>query len=194
MQAGDSGQLKVTGFYNDVQDLIALNRPLASGFNNKPGFINIEEAQLYGFEVESAYDADYVFANASYSFVIGKNKQTDAYLTTVAPHELALTLGGKVPDYDIRFGWTAQIVAGPQDPTRDRDTPPPSDPTSTRYATAFDVHNIFLTWQPQDGQFAGWEAELGVDNLFDRQYKEFLINDDAKGRTFKVSLAKQLGW
>jgi len=48
--------------------------------------------------------------------------------------------------------------------------------------------------QPEDGQCAGWEAELGVENLSAQQYKEFLINDDAKGRTFKISLAKQFGW
>ena len=201
VQAGDAGQIKVTGFYNDVKDLIALNPDLVGPppgppappvFNDMPGFVNINNAEIYGFEIESAYDADYVFANASYSYVVGKNKDTDAYLTTVAPHELALTIGGKVPDYSIRFGWTARIVAAPQDKALDRDTPPSSN--STRYSEAFDVHNIFLTWRPEDGQFAGWEAEVGIDNLFDRQYKEFLVNDDAKGRTFKVSLAKQFGW
>ena len=201
VQAGDAGQIKVTGFYNDVKDLIALNPDLVGPppgppappvFNDMPGFVNINNAEIYGFEIESAYDADYVFANASYSYVVGKNKDTDTYLTTVAPHELALTIGGKVPDYSIRFGWTARIVAAPQDKALDRDTPPSSN--STRYSEAFDVHNIFLTWQPEDGRFAGWEAEVGVDNLFDRQYKEFLVNDDAKGRTFKVSLAKQFGW
>lgn len=194
LQDGDAGQIKVTSFYNDVKDLIALNRPLRPGFNDKPGFVNIEEAELYGFEVETAYDSDYVFANAAYSYVIGKNKQTDAYLTTIAPHELAFTLGGKLPDYDVTFGWTARIVAGPQDSARDGDRPPVTDPTSTRFAEAFDVHDIFLTWKPQDGRLAGWEANFGVDNLFNRQYKEFLMNDDAKGQTFKISLSKQFGW
>ena len=193
VQAGDAGQLKLTSFYNDVKDLIALASPFSPGFNNRPGFININNAEIYGFEVEAAYDADYVFANASYSYVVGKNKDTDAYLTSVAPHELAFTVGGKVPDYYLRFGWTARFVAGPQDKALDRDTPPPPG-TSTRFSEAFNVHNIFLTWTPEDGQFAGWEAEIGVDNLFDKQYKEFLVNDDAKGRTFKVSLAKQFGW
>ena len=136
VQAGDAGQVKVTGFYNDVKDLIALNPNLVGPppgppgppvFNNMPGYVNINNAEIYGFEVESAYDSDYVFANASYSYVVGKNKDTDKYLTTVAPHELALTLGGKVPDYYVRFGWTARFVAGPQDPARDRDTPPPGD-------------------------------------------------------------------
>lgn len=191
IQAGDAGQIKVTGFYNDVTDLIALASPFAPGFNNRPGYVNINEAEIYGFEVEAAYDADYVFANAAYSYVIGRNKATDDYLQTIAPHEIALTLGGKIPQHDLRFGWKARLVANPQDPARVSDMP---IGTSTRYARSFDVHDVFLTWTPQDGQLAGWEANLGVDNLFDRHYKEFLVNDDAKGRTFKVSLSKQFGW
>ena len=207
MQAGDAGALKITGFYNDVKDLIALNPDLVGTppgppgpppvYNDMPGFVNIAKAELYGFEIEAAYDADYVFANAAYSYVIGRDKTTGDYLTTIAPHELALTIGGKSPQHDLRFGWKARIVAGPQDDRRDSSTPvvvPPSTRPTTRYATAFDVHDIFMSWTPDEGRFAGWEAQLGVDNVFNRQYKEFLVNDDAKGRTFKISLAKQFGW
>jgi hemoglobin/transferrin/lactoferrin receptor protein len=190
-QPGDAAQLKVTGFYNDVTDLIALNGPFNPGFNNRPGFENINRAEIYGFEVESAYDSDYVFANASYSYVVGKDKEDGSYLQTIAPHELALTLGGKLPEHSLRFGWTARIVADPQDRMRRSETP---IGTSTRYAKAFDVHDVFLSWTPQEGQFAGWQANLGVDNIFNRQYKEFLENDAAKGRTFKISLSKQIGW
>lgn len=191
VQVGDSAQLKFTGFYNDVKDLIALNPALRAGANPVPGFINISAAELYGFEVESAYDSDFVFANAAYSYVIGRDKQTNAYLTTIAPHELALTLGGKVPDRDLRFGWRARIVANPQDAARRSHTP---IGTSTRYAKAFDVHDAFLTWTPKEGDFAGWQADFGIENIFDRNYKEFLSNDLAKGRTFKVSLSKQFDW
>jgi hemoglobin/transferrin/lactoferrin receptor protein len=190
-QAGDAGQVKVTGFYNDVTDLIALASPFAPGFNNRPGFRNINRAELYGFEVEAAYDGDYIFANAAYSYLVGRDKQTGAWLQTIAPHELALTVGGKVPQHDLRFGWKARIVADPQDPVRRSDTP---IGTSTRFARAFDVHDVFVSWTPQDGAMAGWEAQLGVDNIFNRQYKEFLENDPAKGRTFKISLSKSFGW
>ena len=191
LQSGDAGQLKLTGFYNDVADLIALNPALVPGANTIPGFININQAELYGFEVEAAYDADYVFANASYSHVIGRDKTTGALLTTIAPHELALTLGGKVPQYDLKFGWKARFVAAPQDPARRSNVP---IGTSTRFAEAFNVHDVFLAWTPQEGTFRGWEAQLGVDNIFNAQYKEFLNNDFAKGRTYKISLSKQFGW
>jgi hemoglobin/transferrin/lactoferrin receptor protein len=121
------------------------------------------------------------------------DSQMTDYLTTIAPHELSFTLGGKLPEHDLVFGWKARVVSDPQDPER-RSSEDDWDASSRRFSEAFDVHNIFLTWKPEDGQFAGWEAEVGVDNLFDRQYKEFLMNDNAKGRTFKVSLAKQFGW
>jgi hemoglobin/transferrin/lactoferrin receptor protein len=137
-----------------------------------------------------------VFANAAYTYTMGLNTSATVtratkYLTTVAPHELKLTLGGKVPHHDLRFGWNARIVAGPQDSARNTDVPPPN---STRYATAFDVHDVFLSWTPKDGPMQGWEVHGGIDNIFNRQYKEFLLNDVSKGRTFKLSLSKQFGW
>lgn len=192
LRPGDGVQLKTTAFYNDITDLIVRQCSSAStcsagGYTRQ--YVNIGQAEIYGFEVEAAYDSDYVFVNAGYSHVIGKDKRTGDYLTTVAPHELAFTLGGKAPQHDLKFGWKARIVADPQDRMRREPVG-----TSTRYAKAFDVHDAFLSWTPRDGQFAGWQADLGVENIFDRQYKEFLHNDPAKGRTFKVSLSKQFGW
>ena len=192
VQTGDGLQLKTTGFYNDISDLITLNPDLVSGENDIPGYENVQNAVIYGFEVEASYDSDYVFANLGYSHVIGKNTDTDTFLTTVAPHEVNLTLGGRMPQHDLSFGWHARFVADPQEDSRVTSTPLPSG--STRYAESFNVHDVFLNWQPKDGQFAGWEIQTGVENIFDTQYKEFLNNDPAKGRTFKISLSKQIGW
>lgn len=191
IQGGDALQLKATGFYNDVKDLITFNPAIVAGPNAIPGYVNVARARIYGFEVEAAYDSDYFFANAGYSHVIGKNRDTGAYLTTIAPHELSLTVGGKLPQHGLTFGWRSRIVAAPQDPARRSATP---IGTSTRYARAFDVHDAFLTWKPTEGHLAGWEAEFGIENIFDRQYKEFLHNDAARGRTFKVSLVRQFDW
>ena len=201
LQSGDAGQLKFTGFYNDVTDLIALDPPFLPppAITPRPGYKNINSAEIYGFEIESAYDSDYVFANAAYTYTVGLNTSAGVpadkkNLTSVAPHELKLTLGGKVPQHGLRFGWNARVIAGPQDWRRNRDAPPPTDPNTTRFATAFDVHDIFVTWKPEEGPLLGWEANAGIDNIFNRPYKEFLMNDAAKGRTFKVSLTKQFGW
>ncbi|WP_265517978.1 TonB-dependent hemoglobin/transferrin/lactoferrin family receptor [Nitratireductor luteus] len=199
VQAGDGVQLKATGFYNRITDLID-NNPAVSGFGftNAPGYMNIANAEIYGAEVELAYDSDYVFAQAGYAYTVGKDKDTGDHLTSVAPHELSLTLGGKLPQHDLRFGWRARFAAAPQDSCRRSESivvcAGDSSQGSTRFAEAFNVHDLFLTWKPGEGQFAGWVAQFGVDNVFNQQYKEFLHNEPAKGRTFKVSLSKQFGW
>lgn len=191
LQGGDALQLKTTGFYNDVTDLISFNPAIVAGANARPGYVNVNRAQIYGFEVEAAYDSDHVFATAGYSHVVGRDAATGAHLTTVAPHELALTLGGKLPQHGLKFGWKARFVAAPQDPAR-RSAVPIGN--STRFAQAFNVHDVFLTWTPQEGTFRGWQAQIGIDNVFNADYKEFLHNDFAKGRTYKISLSKQFGW
>ncbi|WP_210183542.1 TonB-dependent hemoglobin/transferrin/lactoferrin family receptor [Hoeflea olei] len=195
IRPGDSVQMKTTYFHNSIDDLIALNPNLTAGFNNVEGYYNVDRARIHGVEIEVAYDSEYVFASAGYSHVIGRDVSSDANLTTVAPDEFAFTVGGRLPDRDIEFGWKSRIVAGPQDSCRDSATPVTCVGASpSRFSESFNVHDIYLNWKPQDGQFKGWEAQLGVDNLFDENYKEFLNNDYAKGRTFKISLAKKFGW
>lgn len=192
LQPGDGLEVKVTGFYNDIRDLIERQR------NQYPQYVNVARAEIYGAEVELAYDSEYVFASAGYTYLQGKDKDTNEDLTSVAPHELALTLGGKLPQHDLRFGWKARFVAAPQDSCRRSDVSVvcagDSSQGSSRYAESFNAHDVFVSWTPDDGQLAGWEAQFGIENIFDKQYKEFLHNDPAKGRTFKVSLAKQIGW
>lgn len=198
---GDSLQLKTTAFHNRIRDLIEFNPDASAGgppggppvFRPYPGYINIENAEIYGVELEMAYDSEYVFFNAGYSHVVGRNTDTNAYLTSVAPHEFSFTLGGRLPDDGLEFGWKGRFVSAPQDPAL-RSSQDDWTDSSTRYAEAFNVHDVFLTWKPDTGPYQGWEARFGVDNVFDTDYKEFLHNDAARGRTFKVTLAKSLGW
>ena len=195
-QDGDSLQFKATAFHNTIEDLIALNPALRPGPNpGVPGFINVNNARIYGIELEAAYDSDYVFANAAYTHTIGTNLDTDVALTTVAPHELAFTLGGRLPDRQLEFGWKGRFVGAPRDKCRDASaTVTCTGGNSSRFSESFNVHDAFVSWKPDEGQFTGFEANFSVENIFDKQYKEFLSNDFAKGRTFKVSLAKQIGW
>ncbi|MBW3097711.1 TonB-dependent hemoglobin/transferrin/lactoferrin family receptor [Pseudohoeflea coraliihabitans] len=192
---GDSVQMKATYFNNTIQDLIALNPALVPGFNNTQGYVNIDRARIHGVEIELAYDSEYVFGSVGYSHVIGRNTTNDQYLTTIAPDELSFTIGGRLPDRGIEFGLKSRLVADPQDSCR-QSTVSVTCPgaSASRFSQSFNVHDVYLTWAPKDGQFAGWETQFGIDNIFDRNHKEFLNNDYAKGRTFKISLAKKFGW
>ncbi|GLQ54653.1 TonB-dependent hemoglobin/transferrin/lactoferrin family receptor [Devosia nitrariae] len=192
LQGGDSLQVKTTGFYNDISNLIdrqcsSAAACAAGGFTSQ--YVNIDEAQIYGIEMELAYDSDYVFATAGYTHIIGENTSTGDYLDTVAPDELALTLGGKLPENGLSVGWRARFVADPQDSADVDETA-----TSGRVSAAFNVHDVFLTWKPETGPLEGTTVNFGIDNVFDTQYKEYLQNDPGKGRTFKLSLAKRFDY
>lgn len=104
-------------------------------------------------------------------------------MNNIAPDEIALTIGGKIPDHYLRFGWDARFVAAQTRVSTASGATPPSDP--------FNVHDIFASWKPEDGALAGFEVIGRVDNLFDKEYQEYLITSGpSKGRTFKVSVAK----
>lgn len=196
LQVGDSAQLKSTFFYNNIKDLIAFNSALHSGSNpGVQGYVNIDNARIFGVEIEAAYDSEYVFASAAYTHVIGKDLSDNSYLTTVAPDELAVTLGGRLPDQDLEFGVKSRFLAGPQDSCRNSTTTVSCTGGSAyRYSKPFNVQDIYLTWTPSEGKLKGWQAQFGIDNVFNKNYKEFLNNDYSKGRTFKISLSKKFGW
>ena len=179
-QPNDAFQIKTTVFYNDVRDYIERIRFAY------PQYTNIGHVTLYGIEVEAAYDSEFLFAKAGYSLIRGKNEVTGGYLNTVPPDELTLTLGGRLPEHDLSFGWNGRFVA-----EQDRVV---GTTTSRPRTGGFATHGIFLNWKPDDGDLAGLEARVSVENLFDKQYKEYLSNDDAAGRTFKLSLAREFSW
>ncbi|NJS14041.1 MAG: TonB-dependent receptor [Sphingopyxis sp.] len=191
IQDGDTAQLKVTAFHNDVRDLIertptALRQSV--GYNR-----NIGRIRFQGVEVEAAYDSDYVFANATYSMIRGKDLVPNAanpngFVNSAAPDELNLTLGGKLPDYGVSFGWRGRFVA-----SQDRARPNvPAASLFSRTATAsFNTHDLFASWKQQDPDrvLHGLEVNASVENIFDKQYQEYLSDDPAKGRTFKLGVA-----
>lgn len=181
-EKNDSLQIKTTGFYNDLKDMIVAN-PARGLPTPVPYYTNVTHAEIMGVEVEAAYDSEYVFGSLAFSHVHGTNKATGATLNTIPADTLAVTLGGRLPDYDLSFGWRG-LFAGSMS----------TGATANRAYGGYSVHGLFVDWKPGEGQLAGFEVRGSVENLFDKQYRNNLAGDDAKGRTFKLTLAKTLGW
>ena len=178
---GDSLQVKVTGFHNDVEDLIATTaRPVVPV--GTPGsvayFSNINRARLWGAELEASYDSDRWFAQAAWSRVKTKDRTTGLVLTDTPAETLAFTLGAKLPEHGLSMGWRVNwakaITTG----------------SAITSAPSWHTHDVFATWNPETGAMAGTEIRFGVDNLFDRSYRSNLALDPAPGRTVKLALAR----
>ena len=54
--------------------------------------------------------------------------------------------------------------------------------------------DVFASWKPQSGAFKGTEAQFSIENIFNADYRENLSMDRSKGRTFKLTLAKQFDY
>lgn len=199
---GDVFQVKTTAFHNAIDDYI-FRSPVAQTASPGAGrptagpgtaFVNIGDVRFYGVEIEAAYDSDNWFASFGASIIRGDDRDNSisdsGHLNTVPPDELFATVGYKLPDYGISLGWKSRFVDSQGDVfgnTVGRLS------QSRRPSSGFATHGAFFNWIPEDDRFRGLEFRASVDNLFDKQYQEFLSNDPGPGRTFKFSLVKTFG-
>lgn len=170
---GDAVRVKVTAFRNDVSNLIT------RGTANAPYFINIGESRFEGVEVEAEYAARNLFARAGLSVIDGENRITGLPLNTIPANELDVTIGYRFTDLNLQAGWRGEFAADQKD----------IGPGGRRTG-GYGIHNLFLTWTPDDGALSGLEVRAAVDNLFDKQFRRHLSSLDAEGRTFKLTLAR----
>jgi len=160
-------------FRNNVDNLIA------RGTASSAYFINIGEARYEGVEVEAEYGSRNVFARAALSVIDGEDRRTGLPLNTIPANTLNLTLGYVFPAQNLTAGWRGEF-ADDQDEVA----------TASLRTPGYVVHNLFLNWKPQDGALEGLQVQLGVDNLFDIDFKRHLSSLDAEGRTVKLTLAR----
>lgn len=193
---GDSVAFKATAFHNTITDGIASN-PIQA---NAPYFINIAGMRIWGLELEGSYDSDVMFARLAYTFTRGVyTEDMISSNPTRVPHiyagddvqsipqdKLVLTVGGRAQDLDLEYGTRLTLAANPLTAA----TTVPPTPMPEGWATV----DVFATWKPESGQFEGMEATFGIDNLFNADYRENLSMDRSKGRTFKLTLAKQFDY
>ena len=181
LSEGDSLQMKVTAFHNDLTNMIATT-PRVAGGPAVPFFSNINAAALWGAEIEAAYDAERWFAQLAYSHVKSKNKATGLTLPDTPAENVVLTVGAKLPEQSLTVGWRASYF----------DNIRTSSAATT--GASYDTHDLFVTWSPEEGPLAGLEVNLAVDNVFDRNYRNNLATENALGRAAKLSIAKRIAF
>jgi len=180
-QSGDNLQFKATLFNNDIDDLIGTT-PRNPGRVPIPYFSNIREARIWGGELEGAYESDRFFGSIAYSNVHSEDKATGQTLADTPAENLALTLGTRLPDLGIEVAWRGSWF---------------DSITTSSAATsgpAYNLHDLFLTWEPPQGALAGFQVNLAVENVFDETYRNNLAQDNGAGRNYKITLARAFAW
>ena len=144
---------------------------------------NVPKAKLWGSEIEVAYDGPRFLGSLGWSTIDGENRDTGAKLGSLTADRLTVIGGVKVPEVDSLVGWRSTFAAKfdkVDDPSEERD--------------AYNVHDLFFAWQPNEGPLEGLRVDLGVDNVFDADYDRVFVGVPEQGRNFKALVSYSLKW
>ncbi|MGN7869428.1 TonB-dependent receptor domain-containing protein [Paracoccus sp. 22332] len=165
---GDRLALKANLFQTDVWDVTS--------------YSGIGEVEMKGLEVETAYSmASGLYVDLNATWTEGDARATagaSEYWDYAPADRLRLTLGQHVTD-ELDLSWEAVAAA-----RMDRVNAP------TEEAAGHTIHNLRATYRPQTGVLEGAELRVGIENVFDKDYRPWLATRKAPGRNIKLTLAK----
>ncbi|MBB3975510.1 hemoglobin/transferrin/lactoferrin receptor protein [Rhizobium azooxidifex] len=164
--------VKLGVFRNDVDnyiDQVFIMFPIPGGYQ----YQNIAKARIKGFEFEASYDAGFLFAGLAGQILDGENLTTGGTLQKVPPFRAVTTLGFRALDDRLTAG-TRLTVVGKKD----------EDLSTGFIGEAYQLVDLFA-------QFAINEtttANIALNNIFDREYTQYLNADPSPGFNAKASL------
>ncbi len=164
--------VKLGVFRNDVDnyiDQVFIMFPIPGGYQ----YQNIAKARIKGFEFEASYDAGFMFAGLAGQILDGENLTTGGTLQKVPPFRAVTTLGFRALDDRLTAG-TRLTVVGKKD----------EDVSTGFIGEAYELVDLFAQFEINDTT----TANLALNNIFDREYTQYLNADPSPGFNAKASL------
>lgn len=193
LRDGDSFRAKASVFQNDIDDYIdtvavgpVYNVPVVPGM---PVFVcnfvptlcaipmrdqqyqNIAKARLQGAELEAAYDWGRGFVSLAGTIIDGKNEVTGDPINSVLPNRISTTIGFRLFDDQLTVGTRLTFV----DDTK---------LTVTNPTKGYGLVDLFASYR-YDENISG---DVSIQNVFDRQYTQYLNSNASPGLTAKFGL------
>lgn len=204
----DAFRAKVTGFRNQIDDYIdaiytdnAHNNlpssptgcPLPPSMSQFPvcyfddtfQYMNIASARIEGVELEASYDARSWFAILTAQHITGKNEDTGDKLVTVLPDRASATLGFRFLDERLVAGTRVTLVDSHEGGTTGATGAGSVYPASDSYTLV----DLFAQYEFNDNA----TLNLNVDNLFDKEYLQYLNQQNSPGLNARVGLTMRFG-
>ncbi len=183
--AGNGWQAEVVAFVSTYQDVIAsveTGELTADGLDVVQSQ-NINEVDIYGIESELNYYFDnggHLFANLTYTHGTEETDDNEEPADRIPP-----TFGVVGYQQDLNSQWNVRSqvrFASTQDRLSARDL---RDPRINPFGTGgFVVYDTHFSWRPGINS----QIRLGVENIFDKKYREHASGLDAPGRNYHASL------
>lgn len=199
--SGDKFQGKASYYTSDVKDLINIQvnfafdptcfappafQPCSAGTTNSA---NLDNAELSGFELEGHYESGRIAMHATYSTIDGENKANGEDLGTLTPNRFTLDTRIMTDEWNAALGARLQVVSDFE--RRDFDATSNGlviAETRDGYASV----DLYATWKP--AFIEGVRLDLGVDNVFDKDYARVFQGVSEPGRNYKAAISFQKGF
>ncbi len=184
----DRLRLKGSYFHSRIDDLIDLDvtvaftpgcflpglGPCSSGTSR---FVNRRDARLKGTEIELAYETERFALSASYATLRGRDRATGAFLGLLLPDTFYADAALRWPSLDLKTGLRVEIAEA---------MGRVNDPGQVR--SGFEKVDIYVSWMPGDGPFAGLRVDFGIDNVGDETFSRVAAGAIAPGRNIKLAI------
>ncbi len=149
---------------------------------------NVPNARLRGTEIDAAYDSDRFRMVFGFSSIDGENRDTGARLGMLVPDQFTASVTVQLPEIDSVLGWSLLWADDfPDDPATTG-----ADRNEAR--AGYDVHDLHVSWRPDDPPFDGLEVDFGIDNVFDKAYNRVNTAAVEPGRSFKILARYSRSW
>ncbi|MHA7857842.1 MAG: TonB-dependent hemoglobin/transferrin/lactoferrin family receptor [Henriciella sp.] len=195
----DRLQAKISYFETDADNLINLSvnvAPDATCF--APPFFqpctfgtsesaNVDRAELEGWEGELHYNSERIFARASFSSIEGTDVSDGSDLGSLTPDRMALNFGVKLPEWNTRLGARVQHASD----FEQRVSNGSGGFTVQDERDGYVVFDIYATYRPDFVE--GLRLDLGIDNVFDKDYERVFAGVSEPGTNFKIAASWQFG-
>jgi hemoglobin/transferrin/lactoferrin receptor protein len=203
--AADTFRFKASIHQTEVSNLIdaRVRQPTPPGFCFAPGFNpacipfngtttvqNVGSATLRGWEMEGRYDAGLFYVGANASYIEGKDKATGASVGAQTPLKFRADGGFRFLEGQLTLGARATF-ADAFNRTTLVDSPI-IDPAARR--GGYTTYDLYATITPRGYGLDGLRIDLGVDNVFDRQYQVVFANVKEWGRNYKGLVSYTRSW
>lgn len=159
--------------------------PCGSGeaFGNFSRNVNVTNAEIEGVELEAFYDSEYFYTRANFATIDGRDVDTGDFVGVLSPTTAFVDAGVKWPAADIRLGGRV-LIAGDFDDVND----------AAQARDGYTVGDVYLVWEPTNGNLEGLRIDLGVDNIADTDYDVVAAGVSQPGRNFKAAISWRKGF
>lgn len=172
----DRAYLKGAYFISDGKDFITQDVDVFAGTTMN---VNVPEARLTGFELEGLYQLNPVTAKLGLTYVEAEDKTNGTYLSNSIPLTLVADIAYNAAALDSIFGVRGRFAEE-------------NDKNGTGVVTAgYSVFDLYYRWMPTVKPIDTLTVDLGVSNVFDKEYTMAYAGLFEEGRSFNVRVGYQ---